>query len=450
MTHILIQQAFELFEKRGVSGTQHVVLSEHAAANFAELIRTLDVQPQKLLVLHDPITFEVAAREIITSLERAGWSTLDYCCDTPNGTPPACTDSYVAGVIADLRDVSFDRVLAVGSGTITDVGKLVAQSRGIDMISFATAPSMNGYTSKIAAILKDGVKQTVPCIAPQICIADPAILAAAPQTMIGAGAGDAYSRFVAKSDWKLSHLLHDATYDPLLAQLLTEASTLLRTVPGEIVSDPQEAITNLSVVLYVTGLAQQAALPGTQASGGEHLVSHYLDMLAGHPDFSHTSDLHGRQVAVGTIITAHLYEALGSVDLHALPIDDLVASHRTPDELSKHLQQHFRGLAKPVIKRALANYPTRPELRARLREYQFSDLDLQSDVMNPWLDADMLTAELRACGAPTTFAEIGVSSRLRADTVTHCRHVRDRFTCLHLASELYPNNDALLEIAEKM
>lgn len=450
MTHPLIQQAFDLFEKRGVSGTQHVVFAKNAAGILPELLQKLGVQPSKLLVLHDPITFDVAAKRILESFERAAWPAASFCCEGADKEPPACTETYVDTVIDALRDVAFDRVLAVGSGTVTDIGKLVAQSRGLDMISFATAPSMNGYTSKIAAILKDGVKQTVPSVAPQICIADPVILANSPREMVGAGAGDAYSRFVAKSDWKLSHLLHSATYDPQLAELLSDASALLRTVPHEMANEPQRAITNLAVVLYVTGLAQQAALPGTQASGGEHLVSHYLDMLAGHPDFSHTSDLHGRQVAVGTIFTAHLYEALDDIDFHSLNVDSLVASHPTPDELSEHLRQHFLGLAEPVLQRALANYPTRQELRARLPAYQKSNVDLRADVMSPWVDAATLTAELQACGAPTTFAEIGVPPQLRANTITNCQHVRNRFTCLHLASELYPSDKVMIEIAEQM
>ena len=41
------------------------------------------------------------------------------------------------------------------------------------------------------------------------------------------------------------------------------------------------------------------------ASGGEHLLSHTLDMMAEVRGESH--DLHGRQVGIGTVLSAALY-----------------------------------------------------------------------------------------------------------------------------------------------
>ena len=55
-----------------------------------------------------------------------------------------------------------DALVAVGSGTINDLCKYAAAQDGKPYAVFATAPSMNGYTSKNAAITVDGHKKSLP------------------------------------------------------------------------------------------------------------------------------------------------------------------------------------------------------------------------------------------------------------------------------------------------
>lgn len=60
-------------------------------------------------------------------------------------------------------------------------------------------------------------------------------------------------------------------------------------------------------------------------SGGEHLISHYIDMT--HHAFGTPNDLHGCQVGVATLATAFLYEKLLAIDPQTIDMNDLVA-HR--------------------------------------------------------------------------------------------------------------------------
>jgi glycerol-1-phosphate dehydrogenase [NAD(P)+] len=448
--HPLLRKAFDLLDERDVSGTQRVVISASVEDEISDHMRENGLSPTSILVLFDDHTRDAIGERTLHTLKHAGWDLQPYQVATRKEPPPACTDRTMKKITDDLRDRSFDQVLTVGSGTITDMGKLIAAQREMPVISVATAASMNGYTSKISAILKDGVKQTVPSVAPKLCFADPRVLADAPPRMTGSGAGDAYSRFVASADWKLSHLLHDTVYDARLAELLGEAAQTLRTVPAEIGENRTEAVTELAVVLYVTGLAQQAALPNTQASGGEHLVSHYLDMIGGHEDFDHKPDLHGRQVAVGTVYASHVYEAAAGIDLSDLPVSELCSRHLSREDLRARLDHHFRGLSAAVVPRAMANYPNADEYRERLKQYPSKMESLRSSVMEPWLDAHAIAAELQACGAPTTFSEIGVSEELALDTIRYCRHVRNRYTILHLASELGVHPGTTSQVATDM
>src|SRR6185295_11866674 len=100
-------------------------------------------------------------------------------------------------------------VVAVGSGTINDLCKLAAIARGCPQVVFATAPSMNGYTSLSASITEGGLKRSVRAATPVAAFFDLRVLAAAPIRLIRAGLGDSICRPTAQADWLLAHLLLD-------------------------------------------------------------------------------------------------------------------------------------------------------------------------------------------------------------------------------------------------
>jgi glycerol-1-phosphate dehydrogenase [NAD(P)+] len=87
-----------------------------------------------------------------------------------------------------------DALIAVGAGTINDLCKYAAVQSGKPYAVFATAPSMNGYTSVNAAITVDGHKHTLPAAAPRGVFVDLEVLAGAPLRMIRAGIGDSICR----------------------------------------------------------------------------------------------------------------------------------------------------------------------------------------------------------------------------------------------------------------
>ena len=105
-----------------------------------------------------------------------------------------------------------DAIVAVGSGTINDLCKHAAALDRKPYAVFATAPSMNGYTSVNAAITVDGHKKTLAAAAPRGVFVDLEVLARAPVRLIRAGIGDSICRSTAQSDWLLSHFLHGTTY----------------------------------------------------------------------------------------------------------------------------------------------------------------------------------------------------------------------------------------------
>ena len=70
--------------------------------------------------------------------------------------------------------------------------------------------------------------------------------------------------------------------------------------------------------LVLSGLSMAVAGTSAPSSGGEHLISHYLDMT--HYAWGWPADLHGCQVGVATLTTAALYEKLLALDLSKIDL----------------------------------------------------------------------------------------------------------------------------------
>ncbi len=108
-------------------------------------------------------------------------------------------------------------LVAVGSGTLTDIVRYAAHSAGCDFVSVPTAASMDGYASSVAALERDGVKLTLPARAPAAIFADPRIAAAAPVELTRAGIGDLLAKTTARVDWLAAHLLYGEDWRALRA-----------------------------------------------------------------------------------------------------------------------------------------------------------------------------------------------------------------------------------------
>ena len=138
----------------------------------AELVASLGLG-RRLAVVSDATTRAVLGERVERALEALG-TVLPVVLA---GQPHADADTA-----ANLRRActSADALIAVGSGTINDLCKYAAATDGKPYAVFATAPSMNGYTSTNAAITVDGHKQSLAAAAPAGVYIDLEVLAQAP------------------------------------------------------------------------------------------------------------------------------------------------------------------------------------------------------------------------------------------------------------------------------
>ena len=416
--------------------TREILIEKGIGGRVAEVAgRHLGADGGPVAIIVDDNTLAAAGREVMKSFDEAGRKySMVHLHPQPGKEMVICDDVTMDATTAALSDAQVVATVSVGSGTISDLGKMSSHRLQIPSVSVATAPSNNGYTSAIAAILNDGFKTTQPCTPATAVYADPEILRNAPYRMIASGIGDLYSKPVSNADWRLSYRLNDSFFSPIVMEIVDAGNTLLEGVAEKLPARDFAAVANLTGAIMLSGLGMQAAGSSGPASGGEHLVSHYLDMTAdldGEP-----RDFHGCQVAVGTIVTVTLYDRFLRLTPESIDIDSLVDRLPTWESYRTTLQTRFGALADAVLKHAEKGYPTATQLRARLDRLVSQWEDIASSVGETLRPPADLAAELDSADCPTRFPQLGVNRARAKRATSHCKDIRNRYTILHLLWEL--------------
>lgn len=204
----------------------------------------------------------------------------------------------------------YDYLLAVGAGTLNDLckyaGFLTHRQSGV----YATAPSMDGFTSGVTPLIEDGFKITRPAQTASDVLIDPVLLCKAPRIMIGAGVGDILAKYCCLTDWRISSYLTGEVYGKEAASLMYDAVRACDESIPALQRGEAAGVEKLMEALLVSGYAMVIAGNSRPASGAEHHMSHFLEM-----DFLRRGKhipLHGVKVGLGTIVSLYLYETLKS------------------------------------------------------------------------------------------------------------------------------------------
>ncbi|MFA6112275.1 MAG: iron-containing alcohol dehydrogenase [Candidatus Latescibacterota bacterium] len=414
--------------------TRCIAIEQQAVQRSAELLTT-HLPSGPWLLAADPHTWEAAGEAVWCGLIGAGVALTHHPIEPdPGKADPVADDARIDALTERLRQGRFTAAVAVGSGTVNDVVKLAADRAGIPYATVATAPSMNGYTSSLAAPLSRGVKTTVPCRPPVVCLVDLEVIARAPYRMIASGLGDLMSKPVSNADWRLAYRVLGAPYATRVMELIEAGAALLDGVPERLPQRDPEAVGKLAASLCVSGLAMGIAGSSAPSSGGEHLISHYLDMT--HFALGEPHDLHGCQVGVATVSTAALYECLAAWSPADLDLEARLAAHPTWDEYARAVQSRFGPLTEAVLEHARQGHPTREELARRLHLLVEEWPSILADVRQTLRPAAELVAELTLAGCPATFGEINVTPERARRALRYSKDIRARYTILHLAADL--------------
>ncbi|MEO9819123.1 MAG: iron-containing alcohol dehydrogenase [Paracoccaceae bacterium] len=400
---------------------ESIVFSESLDGMEDELVADLKLG-ENLAVVADEKTYDALGQRVSQSLKSVGASDV-IVLDNPHA------DMRTAAELSDkLKE--FDSVIAVGSGTINDLCKYVTAQDGRRYAVFATAASMNGYTSTTASMTLDsGLKVSLPAQAPAGFFVDMAVSAAAPPHLAASGFADCVARSVAQVDWWMSHRLLDTLYRTVPFDIQIADEIALNKCAHLLPRGDMEATARLYRVLTLCGLGIGFIGMSNPGSMGEHQVSHYIDCFAGP---QHPGTLHGQQVGVASLTMARIQQGLLAMEtapvMGPTPIDFDGMQQRMGPAAVQCLEQ---------LQRKALDAKTVDAVNGKLAEIW---PDLKREVQEFMIPVAEMEKLLSDAGAPTTAADLGLDLDFYLQAVRHGHEMRDRFSFVDIAA-----NAGLLE-----
>jgi glycerol-1-phosphate dehydrogenase [NAD(P)+] len=382
------------------------------------------------LVVSDENTRRAGGEQVLAALASVG---IELREQVYPGEPFEATEDLAREV--EERGSSADFYLAIGAGTLSDLAKSAGSKQGKPVLLYPTAASMNGYTSAIVALKVRGLKATLPCRPAVGVFADPEVVATAPSRMVAAGLADFLSKCSSSADWRVGHRLRGGYYchrprefnEGIQERLFEAAPAVGRGEP--------RAVGLVLEALMLSGFGMVIAGSSAPASGGEHLISHFLDMK--HALYHTPNDLHGIQVGVATVYTLGLWERVLALDPARLDVDALVAAQPSEAAIRKLV---FEDWGPEVGREVWAQWEQKrldaPGLRQELRKLQDNFESLRDELRLDLQPAAVIEKAIREAGGPTRPEEMNAPVDEYRKALTHARYLRNRFNVLDLAAEL--------------
>ena len=284
--------------KKHACPIKYVYVEDGAICRLNEVLDGFD----KILLVADQNTFAAAGQKV----EKEICSKIKNRVIFSGETVLIPNEKSIERVIENCKDIDF--IVGVGSGVIQDLCKYVSFELKIPYAIVATAPSMDGYASSGAAMITDGMKVTYSVGLPYAIIADTDVLYNAPKEMIKAGYGDVVGKYSSLNDWKLSALVNGEYFCEYIYQATMDMVKKTVSVADGLLKGDKQSIKTLTEALIVVGILISFAGSSRPASGSEHHLSHFFEIVGIVTDTPYLA--HGTDVAYSTVITARIREEL--------------------------------------------------------------------------------------------------------------------------------------------
>ena len=262
-----------------------------------------------VLLVSDGNTRPLCGARVRALLEGTGMRVEEAFFDTKALViPDEASIAFVDAHVSQQTDV----IVGVGSGVVNDLCKYVSFTRKLPYMIVATAPSMDGYASKGAAMIISGMKVTYTTHVASWIVGDTDILCGAPMEMIRAGIGDILGKYASLNDWKLACLLNDELHCQRIEDLIQgELDACAANIPACMRREPA-AIGRLMESLAVMGVSIAYMGSSRPASGSEHHFSHFFEITG----IIHGRDYfcHGLDVGYATVLSQRLRYQLLNAD----------------------------------------------------------------------------------------------------------------------------------------
>ncbi len=278
---------------------KYVYIEKDAIFRISSLVENYN----NILLTADSNTYAVCGDSVKKQLGEKCETLFVFECDgflVPN-------EDSIEKLTSKLTDKT-DLIIGIGSGVIQDLCKYVSFDKKLPYHIVATAPSMDGYASKGAAMITGNMKVTYNAHVPEAIIGDIDVLRNAPMDMIKSGYGDILGKFSCLNDWKLSHVVNDEYICEYVYNLTYEMLNKTKNLGEKLLKRDEDAVKTLMEALIGVGIAMAYVGNSRPASGSEHHLSHFFEVIGimrNEPYF-----MHGTDVVYSCVYTQKLREKL--------------------------------------------------------------------------------------------------------------------------------------------
>lgn len=387
--------------------------------NAISRLGTLCNQNRNILLVADENTFSAAGEKVLKQLENKNISKVIFSGKTiliPN-------EKAIEAVNNALGDT--DLIIGIGSGVIQDLCKYVAFFSKLPYIIVATSPSMDGYASNGAAMILNGMKETVAAGLPKAIVADTDVLKNAPLEMIKAGYGDIIGKYSALCDWKLSTVVNDEYFCQYIYDTTYKMIEATQNLAGKLINRDEESIGTLMEALVTVGIMMSFAGSSRPASGSEHHLSHFFEIVGIVNSENYLP--HGIDVAYSTVVTAKIRERLASsVFPDAMYVPDRQSYVNTMDKIYGKVSSGCIALQDK-----LGTYN-----RNRVPIYKEKESEIKS-ILSDIPSSDEIKAMLAEVGLDINeFYEMYGDKKIN-DAICYAKDLKDRYTVLWLRYDMF-------------
>ena len=379
---------------------------------------TLCESYQRITLVGDNNTYPICGEEVENLLSG---KEVTSCVLTREGV--LVPDEVAVSELASAAEQA-DVIVGIGSGVLQDLCKFVSFKKQIPYIIIATAPSMDGYASTGAAMIMESMKITYSAHVPEAILADPAVLANAPEEMIAAGFGDIIGKYSCLNDWKLSRVVNGEFFCQEIYDLTMSMVEKTIGLADGLLAKNEDSVKALMEALVIVGIAMSYAGNSRPASGSEHHLSHFFEItgiLDKTPYFAH-----GIDVAYSALETQKIREEILKQGIpDAEPSFDKTA-------WEQGVKRIYTGAAEGVI--SLQQNLGWHEIARKYKEKETEIYDVLSEAPA----SDEMQALLAKVGLkPEAFYEMYGKEKI-LDAIWYAKELKDRYSVLWLYNEISP------------
>ena len=394
---------------------KHIIIGSDVLPKYIPLLADY----RKILLVADTNTYAVFGKQVEAVLTGKLDNVLVYEREgllVPN-------EEAVAEMEAKLT-AETDLIIGVGSGVIQDLCKYVSFQAKLPYHIVATAPSMDGYASKGAAMIMENMKITYNAHVPEAIIGDSEILKDAPMEMIQSGYGDILGKYSCLNDWKLSRVVNNEYFCQYVYDLTYEMLTKTKDLGPKLLKRDADAMSTLMEALVGVGIAMAYVGNSRPASGSEHHLSHFFEITGILEDAPYF--MHGTDVVYSAVYTQYIREKLLKLDAPA--------AHELPSKevWEANIRRVYGIAADGVI--ALQNKLGWYEID-RLPAYQSKWTEIK-DVLSEVPSSDKLIEYVASVGLDINEYERLYGEKKIQDTLLYAKDLKDRYSVLWMYYDL--------------